>query len=474
MGRRLCLRSIVRLLGLFVLVPSMTCVASAKWKENVLYSFQGGNDGATPAGGVVFDKAGNLYGATRNGGWSCPPPGCGTIFQLTPPTKGNAWTEKILFGFSGNNGAQPSGGLIIDGNGNLYGVTAYGGSGTCLLLGGDVGCGVVYELSPPTQKGGQWTYSILYNFQGGSDGQFPTGDLVFDSKRNLYGATIYGGGYGTCNAPYYLYCGTVFKLIPPNKTGGTWKEGVLHAFAGGTDGATPSGGLILDGKGAIDGTTYFGGNEAGACSGGVGGTGCGTVFELRSPAKEGALWDEKILHRFDAEDGANPAAGLIAGKNGALYGAADVGAKSGGIIFRMVASNGLWTEDILYEFSTQTYGYDPATAFFDNRGNLYGTTNADPNGDPGTVFRLRPPKRKGRAWTINVLYGFQGVPDGAFPATSLVRDQYGNLYGATQAGGNGTGCSFHGCGIVFELEPELSSGWPSVFLSRLNSSGTGQ
>jgi uncharacterized repeat protein (TIGR03803 family) len=179
--------------------------ASAKWEENVLYTFQGGNDGATPAGGVVFDKAGNLYGATRNGGWSCPPPGCGTIFQLTPPAKGHAWTEKILFGFSGNNGAQPSGGLIIDGNGNLYGVTAYGGSGTCLLLGGDVGCGVVYELSPPLQKGGQWTYSILYNFQGGSDGQLPTGVLAFDSKRNLNGATIYSRGYRTRNNQYNLY-----------------------------------------------------------------------------------------------------------------------------------------------------------------------------------------------------------------------------------------------------------------------------
>jgi hypothetical protein len=139
-----------------MLALGFVSAASAEWKEKVLYSFQGGNDGQTPAGGVVFDKAGNLYGVTNEGGSTCPAPGCGTIFQLAPPTqRGGTWTETILYGFNGTGGSTPVGGAIIDGNGNLYGTTAYGGSGTCLLFGDNVGCGVVYELSPPMQNGGQ-------------------------------------------------------------------------------------------------------------------------------------------------------------------------------------------------------------------------------------------------------------------------------------------------------------------------------
>ena len=181
---------------------------------------------------------------------------------LLRPKKVAPGSETILYGFNGTDGSIPVGGAIIDGNGNLYGTTAYGGSGTCLLFGDNVGCGVVYELSPPTQKGGQWTYTVLYNFQGGKDGLFPWGDLVFDSHGNLYGATQFGGGKGTtCNQYFDGNCGTVFELSPPKQKGGKWTEKILHSFAGGTDGANPNGGLVLDGNGAIYGTTYFGGNE---------------------------------------------------------------------------------------------------------------------------------------------------------------------------------------------------------------------
>lgn len=65
----------------------MTSLASGEWNEKVLYSFQGGTDGQTPAGGVVFDKAGNLYGANSWGGsGGCPSPGCGcgTVFEVSP------------------------------------------------------------------------------------------------------------------------------------------------------------------------------------------------------------------------------------------------------------------------------------------------------------------------------------------------------------------------------------------------------
>jgi len=152
---------------------------SAEWKEQVLYSFQGGTDGTTPAGGVVFDKHGNLYGATQQGGGSnCSPmAACGTVYQLAPPAKqGDPWTETVLHVFRGkqyNDGEFPSGGVIADAAGNIYGTTAYGGTGDCVLLGIKGGCGTVFELSPPQIKGGKWTYAILYSFPTAEQGYVP-------------------------------------------------------------------------------------------------------------------------------------------------------------------------------------------------------------------------------------------------------------------------------------------------------------
>jgi hypothetical protein len=287
---------IIRICLLFAVTLMLAVPASAEWKEKVLYSFQGVPDGATPTGAVVFDKAGNLYGATLDGGAStCDGPGqCGTVYKLAPPaTKGGAWTETVLYIFKGhaqNDGATPEGGLLIDEAGNLYGTTGYGGSGPCLLLGGAVGCGTVYELSPPAKQGDPWTETVLYSFQGGKDGYVASGDLVFDKAGNLYGATLFGGGKGTtCDSLYGGQCGTVFKLSPPKTKGGKWTEKVLHRFAGIAqgkqygDGASPNGGLVLDGKGAIYGTTEFGGNGNDICNGGNGFDGCGIVFALPPP-----------------------------------------------------------------------------------------------------------------------------------------------------------------------------------------------
>jgi hypothetical protein len=173
----------------------------------------------------------------------------------------------------------------------LYGTTAYGGSGGCVLIGIKGGCGTVYELSPPKVKGGKWAYAILYNFQGGKDGYFPWGDLVFDAAGNLYGATQFGGGFGSCDSPFYQFCGTVFALSPPKIKGGEWREKVLYSFKDIKvgkqigDGANPNGGLTFDSKGAIYGTTRWGGDSANNCTGGSGYAGCGTVFELTGRPK---------------------------------------------------------------------------------------------------------------------------------------------------------------------------------------------
>jgi hypothetical protein len=433
------------------IVLATVSTASAEWKEKVLYSFQGGTDGAYPAGGVVFDKQGNLYGATQQGGGTnCSPmAACGTIYQLAPPKKlGDPWTETILHLFQGkqhHDGEFPSGGVIVDALGNIYGTSSYGGTGDCVLLGIKGGCGTVFELSPPQTKGGKWTYTILYSFKGGKDGYLPFGDLVFDGAGNLYGVTYFGGGKGTTCNPYYQYCGTVFELSPPKIKGGKWTEKVLHSFAGGTDGANPNGGLALDSKSNVYGTTNIGGYEGGQC----GPQGCGTAFELKPPATKGGAWAEKQLHTFaGGNDGAVPVAGMILGSNGNLYGI------TVGTLFRLSPpspKSRRWRETILYTFNGCGTGCDPeGKLILDGSGKLYGTTYSAQSVS-GTVFRLTPPGSKGGDWSLSLLYGFKGTPDGAQPAAGLVFDKVGNLYSTTTKGGTGT-CSF-GCGAVFKVWP---------------------
>jgi uncharacterized repeat protein (TIGR03803 family) len=440
-------RPFVVALALLTLVSA----ASAQWKEKVLYSFQGGTDGATPVGGVVFDKMGNLYGATQEGGSSSCASiyQCGTVYQLAPPAKnGDPWTETVLYIFQGNahsDGASPQGGLVMDSVGNLYGTTAYGGAGNCVLLGTLMGCGTVYELSPPKQKGGAWTESVLYSFPTAKQGYVPVGDLVFDTAGNLYGATLFGGGYGTTCDGFYQYCGAVFELSPPKTKGGKWTEKVLHGFAGGNDGAEPNGGLALDSKGAVYGATFIGGYNCPHNSG----KGCGTIFKLLPPRKEGGTWAEKQLHVFTAKsDGANPAGALIFDAKGSIYGTAEGGnVNGGGIVFRLTAANrGQWDESVLRWFSNEGPGASLAGLLFDSVGNLYGTTIEGAN-FCGAAFRLKPPAEQGGKWIPFVLYNFKGAPDGRYPAASLIFGSDGDLYSTTEGGGS------NGYGTVFEISP---------------------
>ena len=238
--RLVCLAGRVLLVALAAVLLASSASA-AGWKEKVLYSFQGGSDGTYPAGGVVFDQLGNLYGAT---GWDGST-GIGTVFQLTKQS--GVWTKNLLYSFHGSDGSIPTGGVVLDKSGNIYGGTAYGGTGHCILLGSDMGCGLIYEISPPAHAGAAWTETIIYSFQGDKDGYFPQGDLVLDSAGNLYGATQFGGGFGSCD-PFYPFCGTIFELSPPAQPGSPWTETILYRFSGGADGANPEGGLL---RGAV-------------------------------------------------------------------------------------------------------------------------------------------------------------------------------------------------------------------------------
>jgi uncharacterized repeat protein (TIGR03803 family) len=197
--------------------------------ETVLHAFQGGNDGIYPVGGLVRDKAGNLYGASDNGGGGggCANGafGCGTIFRIAQDG-----TESVLYAFQGgNDGYGPTGNLIIDSEGNLYGTTISGGGSNC-----GTGCGTIFKVAP------EGTETILHAFQGGSDGSTPLSGLSMDRAGNLYGATFYGGGPGCKGAG----CGTVYELMPDGN------EIVLHVFKKLVQGRGP-GTALLVGKNRI-------------------------------------------------------------------------------------------------------------------------------------------------------------------------------------------------------------------------------
>jgi uncharacterized repeat protein (TIGR03803 family) len=438
---------LIALLYIFGLADS--ALASGK-KDAVLYSFQGGNDGIFPAGGVVFDQQGNLYGATTFGGGSgnCVGGSCGTIFELTPPNKGvPSWSETQLYLFQGGEDAEsPSSGLIFDQSGNLYGVTAYGGTGAC-TLGSRVGCGTVFKMTPPNEAGGAWTESVIYSFQAGKDGFLPAGNLIFDAAGNLYGSTMFGGISGSCNE-FYQGCGTVFELRPPHAKGGAWTERVIYTFQSGTDGEGPVGGLILDSNHNLYGATKAGGDPS--CA--TGGLGCGTVFRLRKPSKGVGPWNEKVLHRFAAgNDGAYPEAGVVRDQKGNLYGATAYGGSEGlGTFFGIVPPGkpgGVWKERVFHSFADRTDGALPmASLTFDRAGNLYGT---DLGGlyAGGTIFKLMPTPSS--SWAFVTQYSFKGSPDADHPEAPLIFGKDGALYGTTLYGGSGSG----NYGTVFSFVP---------------------
>lgn len=277
----------------------------------VLYSFAGPpNDGSMPRYGVIRDPQGNLFGTTEYGGPPCASlgsVGCGTVFRLSPDG-----TETILHSFAGgaNDGANPTGGLLQDAVGNLYGVAGSGGS---------TGNGVVFKLSP------DGTETMMYSFLGPAnnggtssglpgDGAYPMGTLIQDGSGNLYGTTLNGGAYSG---------GTVFKLSPTgtetillspggpssndgrspqsgvimdpagNLYGTTQSavfelspdgiETVLHNFSPGSEGAPTMAGLVQDGARTLYGTTF--GDGAQPCSV-EGPGGCGVVFKLRPPTAD--------------------------------------------------------------------------------------------------------------------------------------------------------------------------------------------
>jgi uncharacterized repeat protein (TIGR03803 family) len=324
------------------------------WTFVPLYNFNvtgnGGNDGDEPWG-VVIGPGGRLYGTTGSGGL-----GYGTVFSLSPPASFCGallcpWTETQLHVFTDapDDGAFPGNAdLVFDPQGNIYGTTLDGGSGSCSR-----GCGTVYELS---ENNGGWSSLLLNSFQGDSDGYNPNGGVIFDQAGNLYGTASAGGDY---------FGGTVYELTPNS---GSWSKNTIFSFDDGFTGVAPDASLLIDASGALYGTTQAGGQYQN-----------GTAFQLTN---SNGNWSGNILYNFSApigDAGQGPQTPLTQDAAGNLYGTtAGGGLLNYGTVFKLTFANGSWTYTLLHDFSSDLDGSDgrapESKVVIDAQGNLYGTT----------------------------------------------------------------------------------------------------
>jgi uncharacterized repeat protein (TIGR03803 family) len=343
-------------------------LANAATSFSTLYSFLGGSDGAGPSGGLIADAAGNLFGTTLDGGAS----GVGTVFEIARTTTGYASTPTRLVSFSGTNGSYPASELIIDASGDLFGTTAQGGA---------YGWGTVFEIVK-TATGYASYVTILISFSG-IDGGGSEAGLISDDAGNLIGTTSEGGAsFQSATMPGF---GTVFE-VAKTATGYASAPTTLVSFNG-ANGEYPYAGLIADAGGNLFGTTSSGGAN-----------GDGTIFEIPKTVT-GYASNPTTLATFNGANGQYPFSVLVADASGDLFG-------------------------------TTYWG-----------GANYINTGRE-NGN-GTVFEIVK-TATGYAATPTSLVNFGGVA-GEHPGTRLVLDATGNLFGTTAGGGA------NGYGTVFEI-----------------------
>ncbi len=472
MGRLLRKRGV--LLTAFLALPLLSSGAQT------LHSFAGGTDGANPVGGLALGANGVLYGTTTLGGTpsGCTnPPGCGAIYQLTPPSKpGGSWSESVIYAYPTY--SYPASAPTVGPAGELY-VAAY--------YGGPEYVGDVSEFTPPATPGGMWNRTELYSFSyPGGDPQNPAASVVIGASGVLYGTVPYAGTSTNCGGVFGTTygCGGVYSLTPPATPGGTWTEETIYTFQGGSDGSFPITSLVVGKNGVLYGSTNVGGlgtfcvddtvQHIGFSSPATFATipvNCGTIFELDPPATAGDEWTETELYNFEGKrDGGFPNA--LTYWNGKFYGTVTFGgdprncggAGCGGV-FELnppAVPGAEWTEKVIYSFTSGRDGLFPgAGVALGSDGTIYGTTldggndNACPaNPGCGIVFQLKPPLFPGFGWRESVLRRFSAT-DGWMPMGGVTIGADGALYGATEYGGTSTTCA--GCGTVFRVNPGL---WP--------------
>lgn len=418
------------LAGSLAILPDQAKTASAAVKFETLYRFKGGTDGAWPNGDVVINSDGIIFGTTQYDGNCDFYPNCGTIFMLTPPGAGEtAWTNTVihLFGSVGKDGGRPvapltlvkgslygtasvggyptcgcgivfkitpgktakakwtytilhrfgpnfppksgstpDGGLLVDGDGTIYGTTAAGGKHNS---------GVVFKIS----KSGDFT--VLHDFVGNFTSG-PQGELLFGKDGAIYGTTFGGGKYNE---------GTIFRITKAGSHTVLYDFKGVNQPGGSSDGAQPEGRLALGSDGAIYGTTTFGGSPSGY----------GTAWSLSPPGAGQTKWKYEQLHIFGSE-GNLPHSGVAIDLKGVLYGTASGGGQwQEGVVYRLAPpkSRGAnWRYTVLHSFRGRDKdGNIPFSVTFKN-GTIFATNisgglinRPDVCRDGcGTVFKLKP------------------------------------------------------------------------------------
>jgi uncharacterized repeat protein (TIGR03803 family) len=327
----------------------------------------------------------------------------------------NAQTYKFstLYSFpKGGDGPSNIGAsLIVDSDGNLYGVSTNGGQ---------YRRGTIFRVSPTG------TLSVLYNFKGSPDGFGPTASLFRDSAGNLYGTTSAGGKLGGCG-PEPSGCGTVFKLTSAGK------ETVLYRFTGLTDGGLPNIGVTADSAGNVYGATL---NEVQA----GGDAGNGDVYKIDPTGTF------TILHSFcftdpNCGDGQYPVSAPILDASGNLYGGTASGGQYGGGTIYQISPSGV--ESVLYSFASEYESLMWGNLTRDGQGDFYGVTVAESfnDADGGKIFKVTSSGSETVPYTFCVTP--PGCPAGDEPEGPIQIDKSGNLYGVvTQGGANGSGGVF--------------------------------
>jgi uncharacterized repeat protein (TIGR03803 family) len=369
---------------------------------DVLATFNGSN-GTSPYTNVVEDGSGNLFGTTLAGGDY----GDGTVFEV----KAGSNTITTLASFDGSDGNSPIGGVVLDGAGNMFGVTTFGGTSDA---------GTVFEV-----PAGGGSITTLVNFDV-SNGANPHAALLEDGSGDLFGTTGYGGAAYDPDNDIDGY-GTVFEVTGGNLT-------TLASFAG-SDGVLPYGTLIEDSSGDLFGTTTHGGTTWT----GDGPTGDGTVFEVEAGGD--GITD---LASFDGSAGTGvlPYEGLVADSGGNLFGTTTSGGAAGdGTVFEVAADGGFTT---LASFNG-TDGGTPSCAPLDINGDLLGTVAGGGANSDGTVWELAAGSDN-----ITTVDSFDGS-NGQYGIGNLIADSNDNLFGVTDHGGAS------GDGTVFEIPYSTST-----------------
>jgi uncharacterized repeat protein (TIGR03803 family) len=399
----------------------------------VLHTFCSGSlycpETGSGASDMIEDSNGNFYGVNLNENSSSAGGGYGDVYELT-----SSGSYNVLYNFCSEtdctDGSHPSGKLVLDSSGNLYGVTYDGGT---------AGYGTIFELSPGTP----WTLSTLYTFCAVScdNGQNPAGGLtyvgagssLYNGSSTLYGVTSNGGTYSN---------GEVYEVT---SVGSSPTVTALHSFCSDSDcddGNYPNA-LITDSSGNLYGSTEYGGN------GGAGGTsGAGVVFEVSSSGTYTALY-LFCGGGGSCSDGETPGGPLALDSSGNLLGTASAGgAYAKGVIFKVIPDGSSSTESVVYSFCPSAgcaSGSLPSTGVsFTSGGSIRGTAIRGGANSDGVIFGMT-------GSTETPLYSFCSLTDctdGKLPNTGVIVDGSGNVFGTTKWGGVGVKN-----GVIFEWTP---------------------